>query len=234
MPKISLMLLFATLLMATTSCQKKKMLEPAITSITPADTPVNTKHYDDYMALRPGNYWVYNYYELDSINGEAHPEGAYDSVYVGRDTVINFRKYHRCIDVGFNIKGCTTTYLRDSLSYTVNHAGYVMFSSEDFTNLFRSETNLPNPGCYDDMDGDTLQVTEKMGLRNETTVVDAGTFTTSAFRRIHRYAAPFSPARIRSVDYRYAKNIGLVRQTVGIDQNGPTVFEKRLVRYHVQ
>lgn len=210
------------------SCKKEKQAP-----IPPAPDPTVTVVYDNYTKLHPGNYWIYQNYRLDSINGAAHPEGTFDSSYVEKDTTIGMNVYHKYCDATFQSNSMhpsyNTYFLRDSLSYTVNEKGIILFSSEDFTHVFRSYNYGPNAATPD-----TLLVTEQMGFKDVSVTVDAGTFVTSALRRIYHYPAGYPYGATREYDYRYAKNLGLISETTGIYNATPEVYERRLVRYHVQ
>ena len=217
--KICLVLLAAAVCFY--SCKKDK--KPTV--ITPP--PIT---YPDYTVLKPGNYWIYQDYRLDSINGAAHPLGTFDSNYVEKDTVINGSTFHKYCDVAF-ASGTSTYniyYLRDSLSYMINSSGEILFSSEDFTDIFKLYTYGPNAATPD-----TLTVTEQMGFKDVAITVDAGTFITSAFRQIYHYPAsyPFGPTR--EYDHRYCQNVGLISETTGIYNSQPSLYERRLLRYHL-
>ncbi len=185
--------------------------------------------YDNYTTLKPGNYWVYQNYMLDSVNGTAHPQGTYDSSFVEKDTIMNGLTYHKYRYATGTPRQYATDYLRDSLSYTVDERGLIIFSSTDFTNTFRTFTYGPNASTPD-----TLVVTEKMGFKDAMTVVDAGTFTTRTFRRVYQFPASYTLGSTREYDYKYAKGIGLISETTGFYTTTPAMYERRLVRYHVQ
>jgi hypothetical protein len=203
------------------SCKKTK--NPDL----PDTAPVTV--YDNYTALKPGNYWIYENFKLDSVNGAANTVGTYDSFYVDTDTMMNGHIYHRYrVPVGIPVQ-YGVNYIRDSLSYVVNYYGLIMFSSTDFSTTFRSYTYGPNASTPD-----TLMVTEKMDLKDATTVVPAGTFTTCAFRRIFAFPVTYTLGRTRSYDYKYAKGIGLISETTGFYADRPEMYERRLIRYHVQ
>ncbi len=209
------------------SCKKEK----SKLTISTIDTNVA---YDNYMQLKPGNYWVYQDFMIDSVGGASHLQGGYDSDYVEKDTVINGNTYHKYCDLSFGSNTINPIYdiyfLRDSLSYVVNSGGRIMFSSTDFTNIFRSYTYF-NP-----ISGpDTLQITEQMGFKDEIVNVAAGSFVTSTFRRVIQYPANHHPFGLtREYDWRYSKNVGLVTETTAIYSAVPYYYERRLVRYHVQ
>lgn len=210
---------------AASSCRKGKSVVPA--TPPPTDTTNVMVQYADYTALKTGNYWIYQRYWLDSANGEAHPEGKYDSAYVEKDTMIGKHLYHKYCMIALPTSITVTSFLRDSQSYTVNEAGVISFSSTDFTNTFRTYAYGPNATT-----SQTLIITEKMGFRHATTIVEAGSFTTSTFRKISKYP-PGAMWDTRECHYKYAKNTGMVSESIHyIDY--PMVMERRLVRYKVK
>ncbi|MBS1773806.1 MAG: hypothetical protein JST82_13180 [Bacteroidetes bacterium] len=206
------------------ACKKNnKSVEPTVTP------PIS---YDNYTVLKQGNYWIYQNYQLDSINGTAKAMGTYDSCFVEKDTIINNNTYHKyCSQVLFTSQTTpeyTFYYLRDSLGYTVNHYGIIIFASTDFTSVFRTYTFGPNLATPD-----TLIIKEQMGFKDASVIVDAGTFITSAFRRIYYFPQNYKYGNPREYDYHYAKNIGLVKETTAWYYPSPMLYERRLVRYHV-
>lgn len=205
------------------SCRKDKNTIPDPAPII--DSPVV---YPSYTKLLPGNYWIYQDYKLDSINGDAHPLGTFDSVYVEKDTIINGYNYHKYCDVDFSGGGHTYSYLRDSLSYLVNLEGQILFSSTDFTNVFRTYTVGPSG-----VTADTVTATEQMGFKDALVTVAAGTFKTSTFRKVFHYTPYYPYGTTREYDYRYSLGVGLVSYTNGFYSMLPEVYERRLVRYHV-
>jgi len=218
--------LLAVSAIAFAGCQKEKTF--TFTPPTPPPVP-QTTYYDDYMALIPGNYWIYEHYELDSANGAAHAQGTYDSSYVEKDTVIDLKKYHVYKYRDAFSAETHTRFLRDSLSYTVELSGRAIFSSDDFTNVFRTYQFGPNG-----VTNYSINVTEHMGLRNQTTLVDAGTFNTHSFLETYTFPASYPYGPTRRYEHRYAKGVGLVRETTGFYEMSPKVYEKRLVRYRVR
>lgn len=211
---------FATL--GLFSCKKDKS--------QPINPVPNPKVYDDYTVVKQGNYWIYQHYTLDSINGAAHAENGFDSCYVVADTTINGKTYHHTITKDISQSPSTDivhNMFRDSLSYVVNQKGEIQFSSENFSTVFRSYTYGPNQATPD-----TLQVSEVMGFINIAITVPAGTFTTSSFRQIFSYKT--AGKKQLENRYSYAKNIGLVQYTRGVYIFSQIVLENRLIRYRVQ
>jgi len=186
--------------------------------------------YPDFTVLKPGNYWVYQNYELDSVNGAAHPLGTFDSAFVEKDTLINGNNYHKYMDLEFSSNNYNVFFLRDSLSYTVNSLGIILFSSSDFTSIFRTFSYInPAAGVID-----TEIITERMGFKDSMVTVDAGTFQTYTFRQIYTIPPPMPFGPTREYDHAYSQGIGLIKETTGMYESIPNVYERRLVRYHLQ
>lgn len=222
-----LALLFTACIALICSCKKSKNNDPD-TPIDPVITPV----YPNYMAMKPGNYWIYQQYLLDSANGNASAENVFDSCYVEKDTVINGKTYHKYLAAVFGGGGThSVQYLRDSSSYVVTERGRILFSSDDFTHIFFSKGYFnPAAGAID-----TIPFTERMDHKDMQVTVPAGTFKTSTFRQEYYMPEPkYHYGPIRSYDYSYAENIGLVKATTAWYFSMPMIYERRLVRYHVQ
>ena len=223
-----LLIALAAILLCVCSCKKEKN-----TSVDPPpviDSPIT---YPNYAKLQPGNYWIYQDYQLDSVNGPAHPIGTFDSAFVEKDTVINGKTYHKYWDVGYRSPGSGSnstliSFLRDSLSYLVTPSSYILFSSADFSSIFFTSTGR------DHSSGDSVMVTTQMGFKDAMTVTDAGTFKTSSFRQVYHFLTGPEQGRSVEYDYRYGLNIGMVSYTTGVYSSMPQVYERRLVRYHVQ
>ncbi len=205
------------------SCKKQKS-EPAPTVID--SVVVMPSH--NYSALKPGNYWIYQAYTLDSANGAAHAENRFDSAYVEKDTIINNITYHKYVEPGFNVGDKLTSFLRDSLSYIVTHTGHIMFAYDNFSQVFYTYYYYNPAVMYD-----SVEVTEQMGFKDATTSVNAGNFITSTFRQIWHMPAtqPYGPTR--EYDVVRTKAIGVVRKTRGFYSMTPEIYEWRLERFLV-
>ncbi len=223
---ICLVAFLATMLVF--SCKKKTNG----TIPTPIDTVV-TVTYPDYTAMKPGNYWIYQRYSLDSANGVPHALGTYDSCYVEKDTTINGKTYHKYIEADPNSLPSSPTYLahflKDSLSYTIDNHGAILFSSSNFKDTLRIRYSYPSAAHPD-----TIKVVELMGFRDAAITVDAGTFVTSTLRQLWLLppSLPYGP--VREIDVAYAKNIGIIKQGSGFYISAPNTYERRLHRYHLQ
>lgn len=181
----------------------------------------------DYTMMKPGNYWIYQNYRLDSINGAAHPQGNYDSCYVEKDTIINDKTYHKYMTTGKALGPYGANFFRDSLSYMINDRGQIVFSYEDFSVL---NSYLFGPNA---VTSDTIYVTEQMFSDIYPTTVAAGTFKTITFKQNYRFppGAPFG--RDRAYQTSYAKGVGIVKKTTGFYTILPDIYQWRLERYHI-
>lgn len=217
-------LLFIAVILSLASCKKDDATPPATVN--------------EYTQLKPGNYWVYKHYLIDSA-GNAQPgaigfPGAvrYDSVFIEKDTPINGITYHKEVEVIYS-GGTKTSYLRDSLQYLVNNAGTILFSSTDFTNVFASKFLDPTQFSTDS----ALSYTIKMGEKDKIIAVPAGSFSTVALIinwTFFPFAAQHKQVSNRAQYLRYAKGIGKVSETMSFYVGDPNYTERRLVRYHVQ
>jgi hypothetical protein len=221
-------ILFLLAVLTVFSCSKKK---DGSTPNIPIDPILPVVTYPDYSAMKPGNYWIYQDYHLDSVNGPAHAQGSFDSCYVEKDTVINGKTYHKyweiCSPSSVALTG--VAYLRDSLSYIVDQNGNIHFSSQDFTDTFLKKAYY-NPSVA----SDTFHIAVTMGYKDVSVTVNAGTFTTSAFRQIWYIPASLPYGPTRDYDFIRARGIGMIKKTTGFYTTTPDVYEWRLERYHVQ
>lgn len=153
-----------------------------------------------------------------------------DSSYVEKDTVIGghtFYKLRRHYDI--NLSG--SAFLRDSLQYMIGPGGHIVFSSQDFYTVLSNEYAIDQPA------GDTLyKITQSMTDKDLPVTVPAGSFTTVNFQTTYVFYHAMGTEIIspRSMNVRYAKNIGIITETEPFYSSIPTVVERRLLRYHVE
>ena len=222
------LLAFATFLAlceVSSSCKKTNN-----NKVTPIDSVIVP--YPDYLALKQGNYWIYQQFEIDDTVVTAQPY--FDSCYVGADTTMNGNVYHRWFAPVTGTIGSTNdvaqAFIRDSGAYVVTSGGGVVFSPTDFTTIFSTRTLYPSASH-----SDTETVTMQMGYKDSVVTVPAGTFTTSTMRQVFHFQPPYTTyGQTRDYDKMYAANIGLVKSTIAIYFTSPQIYEWRLVRYHVQ
>lgn len=180
----------------------------------------------DYGQLKEGNYWVYEVFDIDSV-GNATPTGVYDSCFIYKDTIINGNTYFEMHRPGSGILN-PVSYIRDSLNYIINSSGRIIFSSSDFSTTFNTDYSFASPG-------DTIaKITSKMADKDMSVITPAGAFITSNFKLT--YSIYPSWVMYYSTLYqntRYAKDIGIVTETLPVFLGSIFFKERRLVRYQV-
>ncbi|MES2133471.1 MAG: hypothetical protein V4506_14075 [Bacteroidota bacterium] len=193
--------------------------------VAPEEMPAIT--YNNYSALKVGNYWIYDVYEVDSL-GNATPVNVYDSCYVQKDTLINNRTYFKVYRPNY-AQGNGFLYVRDSLHYIVDASGMIVFSSLDFSTTFNTFYLLMQPN-------DTFYVAvSKMEHKDKLISMPAGSFNASDFKTAYTFAdfPQGGYMKNRSTVTYYARGIGVVYETLTFFTAYPFQKERRLVRYHI-
>lgn len=223
MKSIKLSMMVLTIAVLAYACKKdKKTEEPQ----TPAQ-PVAPTVYDNYSQLKIGNYWIYQQYKIDTL-GNVTALSTIDSCYVVKDTIMNGRTFFKIYSPHYIYNHF---FMSDSLHYIISPGNNIKFSSQDFTTVFDSRHNLAQPG-------DTIyQASSKMTDKDLSVTVGAGTFITSNFKTTYNFYPNWRPygniSKTRSINTRYAKNIGIVTETLPFFLNDPNYIERRLIRYHL-
>ena len=203
--------LISVLLLTFYSC--KKDLPPV---------PEATKtEYPNYSQLKVGNYWVYERVKVDSNGNETFLE--MDTCFIEKDTVIGEHTYFKYVRPG-SYGELKNSYLRDSMSFIVNQYGSISFSSLVFGEYF-----------YENYDLIDYDIKTKMTDRNLEINVPAGTFVTSSFQTIFDFKPPIYPEdKVMYRNTRYAKDVGIVFETVAIFSSTDIIIERRLSEYHIE
>lgn len=184
--------------------------------------------YDNYTQLKVGNYWIYQIFDIDSL-GYGPPLNKYDSCYISKDTLVNGYTYFYLthgspLTLGNDIYN---KWLRDSLHYLVDIAGNIYFSSEDFDNVLYTQAATNET--------DTIFTQErKMTDKDATTNTPAGSFITSNCRTIFTIYTAGLPQEKKFSHRRYARNIGIVPETLPFYASSIRYEERRLLRYHLK
>lgn len=183
--------------------------------------------YPDYACLKTGNYWIYERFRIDTL-GEATSLHKFDSCYVEKDTLIHGETYAKLLSPHpHKPKEILSYYLRDSLHYIVDHTGAIKFSSEDFSTVFLTHYSIG-------FNQDTLyHMSVKMDDINQQTIVPAGEFTTMNYKTTYKINPEFSEYTKKISNMKYAKDVGLVVETLPMYSSMSTKDERWLVRYHV-
>ncbi len=179
---------------------------------------------DDFMALKVGNYWIYQNYDIDS-NGVATPTNDWDSAYISKDTVINGQTYFKMIrkPVVF-MSGQFPVYLRDSSGYLVDSDGQIHMSATNFTDTLYTDTTTTPILYYGYL---------RMFAKDSLITVPAGTFTTRTARFSVVPVNPNDPHPVRYTYDVYARNVGRIKYH-SFFYSGDKHFEARLERYHLE
>lgn len=209
-------ILFVLVSAALFSCKKDKE-EPI---------PVPTVVYPDFSNLAVGNYWIYERFTLDT-NGVYTTQNIFDSSYVDKDSLINGNTYFRRDFINYPF---STTYvggyIRDSLSYLVDVSGNILFSSENFTDTFYTQYFMNSPV-------DTVAfIFSKMDDNNLNISVPAGNFNTKNYKKTYlMFPAHSQSGAVRTINNRYAENVGMVEETLTFFGANPNYTVRRLTRY---
>jgi hypothetical protein len=189
------------------------------------DTPVA---FDNYGNLEPGNYWIYDYYFSDMHDPYSNIT---DSTYVEKDTLINGNTYFKVVKIVFSDQAYIDhkpLFLRDSLHYIVDWQGTIQFSSENFTDTLATWYQLLEPGTIDTI----AFVTARMADDGFSMTTPAGTFNTKNYRQTYHMwpkFQDFSPERY--MNRRYAKDVGVVEETVEHFNDSDQSIVRRLRAY---
>jgi len=206
------------------ACKKNKHTE-----IVEEPEVASTVTYSSYSAAKTGNYWIYEEFKVNS-DGSYTSTNKFDSTYVEKDTVIRNNTYAKIRSKGSAVMFDVSLYQRDSLHYIINSYGNILFSSENFTTVLLDYYQI-------DQGQDTLfRSISKMTDRDKMITTPAGQFTTSNMQTIfHIMHAHLNPGitNPKFVDRRYAKNIGIISETTQFFVSSNDLYEKRLLRYHV-
>lgn len=184
--------------------------------------------YDNYSNLKVGNYWIYDIFTLKA-DGTLIAQNKRDSVYVAKDTLIGTNTYFKLLYPDFPASQYTHQYLRDSLHYIVDHQGKILFSSENFKDVLFSKTLFI--GGHPPLD--TLCfITAQMTDDNYPVNVPAGLFTTKNYKTIYQMSEKWAfNGTYRFLNARYAKDVGIVEETLPFYLGNPDYTVRRLKRY---
>lgn len=187
-----------------------------------------TVDYPNYSQLKVGNYWIYEQFDISS-SGVATSKKVFDSCYVEKDTIIKGKTYFKIVRPVWYRSGIKDfLYQRDSLHYIVNSNGEILFSSQDFSNVLDSWYIKSSVN-------DTIsRVIRKMTDKEIDVHAPAGTFKTLNAKETHiMYPMWTSAGNPRYGNTRYAKDVGIVIETLLFFVSSPDYVERRLVRYHL-
>jgi hypothetical protein len=221
MRKIILSSLIALIVGFIFSCKKEEITEPIV-------VVQNTTSYPNFSKFNIGSYWVYQQYIIDTLGNET-PTNIYDSCFVETDTVVNGVTYgviNKPNTVNITNQPRIRHLTRDSLHYIIGLGGQILFSSEDFQSIFDSHYNV--------IGVDTIyQVITRMVNKDVSVNTPTGLFITSDYVQEYYYLHYPTFDNPRVMHTKYAKNVGVVIETIPFFTTNPNYTERRLVRYHI-
>jgi hypothetical protein len=206
MKRVFLLILISGII--SVSCKKDESED----NQTPTPTPSA-----DYMQLEVGNYWVYQWYNIDSSGNESLMAKSDSSIITG-DTLIGGRTYFKKLIVQ---NENYVEFLRDSIGYLVDHGGMVRFSDHDFTKILRIEEIVP----------DVATIEFQMANQDSLISISLGTYPTYNFRGTVYPMNPQYPYGINYTHNFYADGMGLIKTSSYYFSNPNLRVERRLVSF---
>jgi len=200
------LLLILAIGMISASCKKDDSDENS----TPLPTP-------DFMQLKVGNFWVYQWYNIDS-SGNENMMAKLDSSIITTDTLIGGMTYFKKLYVQDENY---IEYLRDSNGYLVEHKGMVKFSDHDFTKVLCIVEIIPN----------LATIEYQMANKDSLISISLGTYPTYDYRGTVYPLNPQYPYGINYTHNFYADGMGLIKTSNYYFSNPNLRVERRLVRY---
>jgi hypothetical protein len=202
------LILFSVFLVIIISCSKEQIT---------ATNPIN-----NLMNLKVGNYWVYDWYEIDANNGNTTNLQKRDSIIIAKDTVISGRTYFIKKGNYFGGKHVTNSIIFDSInsiySFPYKEVMLTLNKSAIATKNFGVKGNPIAIGYYSLDDNKVL------------VQVPAGNFQSVNFKGRIEPQQPGYLYGIRYNDNYYSDNVGLIKIRTQI-YSLPNDIEMRLVKY---
>lgn len=179
----------------------------------------------DYYPMKPGNYWVYQEYVIDT-NGTEQKGQHRDSLFVVGDSVIGNDTFNYLS--GTDVVNGTEVLLRDSAGLLINHKGNVLLSATDFKDTLHVRFLTGGGRKY-------MRKAGKMTNPSKKIKTPAGSFDAIDFEASYQLldttlGEPEWYPRI--MHNNYAKNVGPVVKSF-FYTSSPRHSEMRLVKYHV-
>ena len=191
----------------------------------PAPTPVpNTAgSIEEYGLLDDGNYWIYQRYQVDSVDNITSTYPTLDSVFIAGDTTIEGLVYKQVRRMVGASTGLTRFWRLDGDRLVDSYAG-VQFCVDPFDLVLQT-----------DSDGSPSQVVIDWSVLSNTSSVSVAAGNYEAYSMVGQatsYGLPICP------EWKYPRRfwvagIGKIRY-YDFFLLGPTGYRYDLVRYHVQ
>ena len=201
------------------SCKKDKNSDQA-----KYEAPKPTQN---YLPLEIGNYWVYENYMIKY--GQEILSESTDSIVIIGDTIIRGETYF-VLGGHFNLIFEGRLPIRDSLGYLINSNGNIYFTLNNIGDIYENHISMNN-------DVDTIYTKQSYTDSVEEQIeVPAGFFP--ARKKVTNYEAYFfgntnDSLRYRTIYSYFTEGVGQITNQ-SITASNLTVWEKRLVKYHIQ
>lgn len=189
--------------------------------------PAPEVRYANFTMLKPGNYWIYRHFQVDSSGNET-PLNVYDSCYVEKDTLINGSVYFKVIRPSV-IPDNSVSFQKDSLHYLVDANGKILFSSLDFNSIFDQYIVTGSTAA------DTICTVEtRMAAGFQQINTPSGNYNTLNCRSDYNFVPPWNNnGNVRHINVRYAPNVGIVEETLPFYVSVPYYHVRKLERFHL-
>ncbi|MGL5892708.1 MAG: hypothetical protein ACRC3B_22635 [Bacteroidia bacterium] len=178
-----------------------------------------------YFPLDSGSYWVYDTWQIDTLNNETYVSS--DTVWVLGDSIIRGNTYS-VIMSNNNQFTIPRGLFRDSANCIVNSNGDIYFS----VSMLGQEIDVDSIWS-----GNTLYIVIRDSMDNgtHTVALNSGSYTTYQKSMNYSFAFPASIVQPHAPYHtNFAQGIGLVRSQYVYSTNPAFLYERRLVSYHIE
>ncbi len=208
---------------------KKLMLVCAVCSLLLAACKKDKTDYVTdtyaYYPMEAGNYWVYEWYEIDTNGNEVRSTYPNDSTIVVGDTLISGKSFYQVESNLFGSSVRTITCMRDSAMWMIDETGKRLFSVD------------PQPGYFDnDYSVSGVDLVSHMDYGGYTKQTPVGTFTTiTKVTEVTKQSGTFCNGSNKRSFYKgFARGIGPVfYNTFYLSDPECRLYDARLIRFHV-
>lgn len=204
-------------LVVLTACKKKDA----------NNLPTQYSSYD-YFPMDSGNYWIYEWYKIDSNGNESHFTWSNDTILATGDTVINGVVWKKIKSTGYGSTNFTTTYYRDSIGILIGLSGFPILAVNP---------NVDTLYTYCNTSGPNLCEVYFMNYNTRMKTVPAGTFSVIERKRAlvdYTGATNCIGTNVRYATQTYCVGVGKISDRIfySSDQNCE-YYEARLKNYFV-
>lgn len=176
-----------------------------------------------YLPMSVGSYWIYQWYEVDSLGVEELMEGKLDTITILKDTLIGGDIYKKIEENNSQIFSTKVTkFRRDSLWFLVDPLNNIYFSFSNFTDTLKITNN------------NNFKIIFKMEIPNAPIETIAGIFDCLNFQG---KVTPFLPVdwSSKNVNTYYSRGVGKVQEsTFYFSSANDTELQRRLVEYNLE